>query len=59
MTQQLNYKIMNAKNNKNQIKHLENKRDFYLNAFNSCHNSMKNYYYNKVKTYNLLIADLK
>ena len=48
---------MNDKQEK--IKHLEKKRDWLLDAFNMCHETMKDYYYKQVKIYNLLIADLK
>ena len=44
---------------KEKIKNLENKRDWLLDAFNICQETMKNYYYEQVKKYNLLIADLK
>ena len=50
---------MIMKTTSKKIKHLEKKRDWLLHAFNTCHKTMKYYYYKQVKIYNLLIADLK
>ena len=42
-----------------QITYLTNKLNFLLDSFNTCDKSMKDYYYNEIKKYQLLIADLK
>jgi hypothetical protein len=41
------------------LNYLNQKLNFLFDSLNNCHESMKDYYYNEIKKYQLLIADTK